>query len=88
MKTTKNYSVICVWGQGVSKKGRINSKSDLTYQEAKNLQREWANEESDLFIESNFRTKTAEMGDCSISVVKTELFEKYQNGKIAYYEMF
>ena len=88
MKTKRNYTVICIWSQGTSKKGRIDSKSDLTYQEAKNLQREWANEESDLFIESNFRTKTAEMGDCSISVVKTDLFEKYEAGEIDYYEMF
>ena len=84
----KNYSVICVWGQNTSKKGRIDSQSNLTYQEAKNLQREWASEESDLWIEINFRTKTAEMGDCSISVVKTERFEKYQDGEIEYYQMF
>lgn len=88
MKTTRNYTVIYKWSQGTSKKGRIDSQSNLTYQEAKNLQREWANEESDLFIESNFRTKTAEMGDCTISVVKTELFDKYEAGKIEYYEMF
>jgi len=88
MKTSKNYSVICLWGQNTSKKGRIDSQSNLTYQEAKNLQREWANEESDLCIENNFRTKTAEIGDCSISVVTTEKFEKYQGGEIAFYQMF
>jgi len=88
MKTKRNYTVACFWAQGTSKKGKIDSHSNLSYQEAKNLQREWANEELDLFIETNFRTKTAEMGDCSISVIKTDLFEKYKEGQIEYYEMF
>ena len=89
MTTKRNYSVICIWGQNTSKKGRIDCKSDLTYQDAKDTQRLWANEElSDNMLEKNSREKTIECGDCSVSVVKTELFEKYEAGEIEYYEMF